>query len=59
MRDKDIFSNMYIKMLSSGGTKSHNDLLKPFNLSAYDNSFWEKGITMITGLMDELDDLDN
>ena len=33
--------------------------LKPFNLSAYDNSFWEKGITMVTGLMDELDDLDN
>ena len=46
-------------MLSSGGTKSHNDLLKPFKLSAYDNSFWEKGITMITTLMDELDDLDN
>ena len=46
-------------MLSSGGTKTHNDLLKPFNLSAYDSSFWEKGITMITGLMDELDDLDN
>ena len=57
--DKDIFSSKYIEMLSSGGTKSHNDLLKPFNLSAYDNSFWEKGITMITGLMDELDDLDN
>ena len=46
-------------MLSSGGTKSHKDLLKPFNLSAYDNSFWEKGITMITELMDELDDLGN
>ena len=57
--DKDIFSNKYIEMLSLGGTKSHNELLKPFNLSAYDNSFWEKGITMITGLMDELDDLDN
>jgi len=57
--DKDIFSTKYIQMLSSGGTKSHNDLLKPFNLSAYDNSFWEKGISMITGLMDELDDLDN
>ncbi len=57
--DKDIFSNKYIEMLSSGGTKSHNDLLKPFNLSAYDNSFWEKGITMITGLMDELYDLDH
>ena len=57
--DKDIFSKNYIEMLSSGGTKSHNDLLKPFNLSAYNSSFWEKGITMITGLMDELDALEN
>ena len=46
-------------MLSSGGTKSHNDLLKPFNLSAYDSSFWKKGIKMITGLMDELEGLEN
>ena len=44
-------------MLSSGGTKSHNELLKPFNLSAYEDSFWDKGIVMITGLMDELEEL--
>ena len=42
-------------MLSAGGTKSHNDLLKPFNLSAYDKSFWQKGISMISSLMDELE----
>ena len=57
--DKNIFSKNYIEMLSSGGTTSHNDLLKPFNLSAYDSSFWEKGIMMITGLMDELEELEN
>ena len=55
--DKDEFSKKYIDMLSSGGTKSHNDLLKPFNLSAYEDSFWDKGITMITSLMDELEEL--
>ena len=55
--DKDQFSKKYIDMLSSGGTKSHNDLLKPFNLSAYEDSFWDKGITMITSLMDELEEL--
>ena len=55
--DKDEFSKKYIDMLSSGGTKSHNDLLKPFNLSAYEDSFWDKGIVMITGLMDELEEL--
>ena len=55
--DKDEFSKKYIDMLSSGGTKSHNDLLKPFNLSAYEDSFWDKGIAMITSLMDELEEL--
>ena len=55
--DKDQFSKKSIDMLSSGGTKSHNDLLKPFNLSAYEDSFWDKGITMITSLMDELEEL--
>ena len=55
--DKNSFSEKYIAMLSAGGTKSHNDLLKPFNLSAYDKSFWQKGINMISGLMDELESL--
>ena len=55
--NKDEFSKKYIDMLSSGGTKSHNDLLKPFNLSAYEDSFWDKGIAMITSLMDELEEL--
>ena len=57
--DKDEFSKKYIDMLSSGGTKSHNELLKPFNLSAYEDSFWDKGIVMITSLMDELEELKN
>ena len=57
--DKDEFSKKYIDMLSSGGTKSHNELLKPFNLSAYEDSFWDKGIYMITSLMDELEALQN
>ena len=55
--DKDEFSKKYIDMLSSGGTKSHNDLLKSFNLSAYEDSFWDRGITMITSLIDELEEL--
>ena len=53
--DKDIFAKKYIEMLSAGGTKSHNELLKPFGLSAYDKSFWDKGVSMISGLMDELE----
>ena len=55
--DKDIFAKKYIEMLSAGGTKSHNELLKPFGLSAYDKSFWDKGVSMISGLMDELESI--
>ena len=55
--DKEIFSKKYIDMLTAGGTKSHGELLKPFNLSAYDSSFWGKGVSMMSGLMDELENL--
>ena len=56
--DKNAFAEKYLDMLSAGGTKGHNDLLKPFNLSAYDKSFWNKGVSMISGLMDELEKLE-
>ena len=55
--NKQDFSKKYIEMLTAGGTKSHNELLKPFKLSAYESSFWDQGISMITGLMDELEQL--
>ena len=51
--DKNAFAEKYLDMLSAGGTKGHNDLLKPFNLSAYDKSFWNKGVSMISGLLVE------
>ena len=55
--DKDDFSKKYLQLLSAGGTKSHNELLKPFQLNAYESSFWDRGVSMITGLMDELEEL--
>ena len=55
--NKQSFSKKYIEMLTAGGTKSHNELLKPFKLSAYESSFWDQGVSMITGLMDELEQL--
>ena len=45
--DKNAFAEKYLDMLSAGGTKGHNDLLKPFNLSAYDKSFWNKVFTIV------------
>jgi oligoendopeptidase F len=55
--DKSKFANQYMDLLAAGGTKRHDELLKPFSLSAYDNNFWAKGVNSITNMIDELETL--
>ena len=45
-------------MLKAGGTKHHSELLKPFGLDASDPKFWQIGLGVISGLIDELEALD-
>jgi oligoendopeptidase F len=52
------FQEKYFELLKAGGTKHHAELLKPFGLDATDPSFWSKGLSMIEGLIDELEALD-
>ncbi|MBO9197183.1 M3 family oligoendopeptidase [Rhizobium sp. 16-449-1b] len=52
------FRDKYFELLKAGGTKHHSELLKPFGLDATDPSFWSKGLSMIEGLIDELEALD-
>ncbi len=52
------FQDKYFALLKAGGTKHHSELLKPFGLDATDPSFWAKGLSMIEGLIDELEALD-
>ncbi|GMB83573.1 M3 family oligoendopeptidase [Shinella zoogloeoides] len=52
------FQAKYFDLLKAGGTKHHSELLKPFGLDASDPSFWSKGLSMIEGLIDELEALD-
>ncbi|MCM2473419.1 M3 family oligoendopeptidase [Rhizobium sp. CG5] len=52
------FQDKYFELLKAGGTKHHSELLKPFGLDATDPSFWAKGLSMIEGLIDELEALD-
>lgn len=54
----DGFQDKYFALLKAGGTKHHSELLKPFGLDASDPSFWDKGLSMIEGLIDELEALD-
>jgi oligoendopeptidase F len=52
------FQEKYFEMLKAGGTKHHSELLKPFGLDASDPKFWQIGLSVISGLIDELEALD-
>jgi oligoendopeptidase F len=49
------FAEKYLKMLSAGGTLRHKELLAPFGLDAADPGFWDRGLKMIEGLIDQLE----
>ena len=49
------FEDKYFNLLSAGGSKHHKELLKPFDLDASDPKFWTKGLSMISGMIDELE----
>ena len=49
------FREKYFEMLEAGGSKHHKELLAPFGLDASDPAFWDKGLSMIAGLIDELE----
>ena len=52
------FAERYLAMLSAGGTKHHSELLAPFGLDARDPQFWDDGLSVIAGLIGELQALD-
>jgi len=49
------FEEKYFEMLKAGGSKHHKELLAPFGLDLSDPAFWDKGLSMIAGLIDELE----
>ncbi|MGI9370218.1 MAG: M3 family oligoendopeptidase [Ruegeria sp.] len=51
----DGFEDKYFEMLKAGGSKHHKELLAPFGLDASDPKFWDKGLSMISGFIDELE----
>ena len=51
------FQAKYLDMLKSGGVKRHKELLAPFGLDASDPAFWDKGLGVISGFVDELEKL--
>jgi oligoendopeptidase F len=53
------FQDKYFEMLKAGGSKHHKELLAPFGLDASDPAFWDKGLSMISGFIDELEALED
>jgi oligoendopeptidase F len=51
----DSFQEKYMQMLKAGGTLRHKELLAPFGLDASKPDFWEKGISVVSGFIDELE----
>jgi oligoendopeptidase F len=49
------FAERYLAMLSAGGTKHYSELLKPFGLDARNPKFWDGGLSVIAGMIDELE----
>jgi len=52
------FQQRYFDMLRAGGTKHHSELLQPFGLDASDPGFWQKGLSVVEGLIDEIESLE-
>lgn len=49
------FPAKYFDMLKAGGSRHHAELLAPFGLDASDPAFWDKGLSMIEGFIDQLE----
>jgi oligoendopeptidase F len=56
-RTEEGFQEKYLAMLKAGGTKRHQALLEPFGLDASDPGFWRMGLSVIEGLIDELEEV--
>jgi oligoendopeptidase F len=56
-RTEEDFQQKYIELLKAGGSKNYVDLLKPFHLNPKDPSFWQGGLDVLKGLIDDLEAL--
>ncbi|MFP4268966.1 MAG: M3 family oligoendopeptidase [Alphaproteobacteria bacterium] len=50
------FEAKYLDLLRAGGTRRHDELLAPFGLDARDPAFWTRGLDVIAGMIDDLEE---
>ncbi len=51
------FEEKYLEMLAAGGSKHHKEMLAPFGISIRDENFWQSGLDVIIGYIDQLESL--
>ncbi|TVQ55559.1 MAG: M3 family oligoendopeptidase [Rhodobacteraceae bacterium] len=56
--DGEGFQDKYFAMLAAGGAQHHKALLAPFGLDAADPAFWDRGLSLIASMIDELEAMD-
>lgn len=49
------FQEKYLDMLRAGGALRHKELLAPFDLDASDPAFWQRGLGIVSGFIDEIE----
>jgi len=49
------FAELYIDLLKAGGSKRYPELLRPFGLDAKNPAFWQQGLNVVAGFIDELE----
>ncbi len=53
------FADKYFALLEAGGSRHHRELLAPFGLDASDPAFWDKGLSLIGRMIDELEAMED
>jgi oligoendopeptidase F len=51
------FKPRYLELLSSGGSRSPEDILKKAGINMRDAAFWQGGFDVVSGMVDELEKL--
>lgn len=57
LKDPENFVLKYIRLLSSGGSQSPQELLHDFNIDLSQKSFWEGGLEILSGMVQEAEKL--
>lgn len=52
--DKEDFARRYLQLLKAGGSQTPEALLQPFGIDLGDKEFWQRGLRVITELVEDM-----